>query len=278
MTCIKLRHSFLAVASGLAAFSVIPVRADQIRSLYFYPAVRYTFSDSARYANNAVGYQVALGHVIDKRWAVELFSDADQFHLLDNTATLHTRGLGVQALYNFSPETDLSPFLLFGGNWLRTDIGNRQEDSPVARAGLGVLFQPEGAAFGLRADAALRHEFLNALSPERNNYDDVTYSLGLIYRFGLDNEESDGIAAYTRPMPPYSAPPPITQQVASNSGGDSGSGQVARSSFRGRVSTGVVTASDGDGDGVSNPKDKCSDTPANAVVDVDGCIIYLKKL
>lgn len=273
MNCINLRRSIFLIASGLAALSVNLAGADQVRSIYFYPAARYTFSDSARYANNAVGYQIALGHVIDKRWAVELFSDTDQFRLLDNSATLRTRGLGVQALYNLSPETDLSPFLLLGGNWLRTDIGNRQEDSPVARAGLGVLFQPADAAFGLRADAALRHEFLNALSPERNNYDDVTYSLGLTYRFGLGAGESNGIAAYTRP-----APPVPTQQSALFAVGDLADSQATRSSFRGRISTGAPTASDGDGDGVSNAKDKCSDTPSNAVIDVDGCIIYLKKL
>lgn len=269
------RHVLLALAAVFLIASS-PLNADQYRSLYFYPAARYTYSDSNREANNAVGYQLTLGYAFDPRWSAEIFSDRDRFRRLDNASSVFTRGLGFQGTFNLSPDTDFSPLIIAGGSWLRTNQFNGQEDSPAVRGGLGFQYQPAGSALGLRADALVRHEFLNAINPRKNNYDDLIYSLGLTYRFGFAPSEST-TTAYSPPASNYLPQPAVPVQklvTASNASG----AKAIHSSFRGKPSAGVATANDLDGDGIDNNHDKCSDTPGNAVVDADGCIIYLKKL
>jgi OOP family OmpA-OmpF porin len=181
----------------------------------------------------------------------------------------------VQGVFNFLPDADLSPILLVGGSWLRTELGGQRNDSGATRGGLGVQYQPEGSALGFRADAVERHEFNNSLNPQKNNYDDLIYSVGLTYRFGLGSSVTS-TAGYTAPLGTYTPATQPVQQVAAAQ--TDHSAKAVHSSFKGRVSTGVSTPNDSDGDGVPNAQDKCSDTPANAVVDADGCIIYLKKL
>lgn len=244
-------------------------------SVYYMPAGYFSSSDSARKADNDWGYQFTVGYSFNDRWNLELLTESAKYKLDDYSGLFKLSGASLQGGFNLDPDAPVSPVLLGGLGYLHTGLKGGHDDDVTARGGLGLQWLPQDSHFGVRADAVVRHTFDNKLTPDKSNYDDLIYSLGFLYRLGSTRAESNAARSATAPPVPYYAQPIVTPK-AEVAKVDSGIGKDA--GFRGHVSKGVMSANDLDGDGIANGNDKCPDTPPNAVVDDDGCIMYMLRI
>ncbi len=245
--------------------------------IYVFPAAYYAVSDPDKHADNDYGFRFAAGYMVNDQWSIEALSEFTTYKLDASVATLRSRGISFEGVYNIFPEYRLQPLLLGGAGWMRTSINGGYYDSPVIRAGVGLQWRVPNTNFGLRGDAVLRREFDSDAAPDKSNFNDPILSLGFTYRFGTPTTSVAGSSAS-----PVETSKGTTVPEQRPSGGldttvGPAKGQPVEPIFHGTVSKGVVTPQDSDGDGVDDAQDKCPDTPPGAVIDADGCIIYMKK-
>ncbi|WP_169740681.1 outer membrane beta-barrel protein [Nevskia soli] len=240
---------------------------------YVAPGAYYSTSDSGRKAGNDYGVQFAAGYSLTDNFSFEALSESSQYRLDDAPGKIKAYGLSLQTVYTPWPNQALSPIILGGAGWLHTDTPKSNFDSAVARGGLGLHWQIPESNFGVRTDAVVRHDF------DSKAYNDLIFSLGLTYRIGNPT--------YHDPRLVTSAVPAATDIVLEPFIGEgqrtaailvpSNKSAPVEATFHGVVSKGLASLNDNDGDGIDDSHDKCPDTPPNAVVDSDGCIIYIKK-
>jgi OOP family OmpA-OmpF porin len=237
--------------------------------LYFYPSAYYAISDPDKQAGGDYGFQFDAGYRIDQHWSAELLTEATTYKLDSSAATLKSRGVSALGVYRPFPEYKVQPVLMGGAGWMGTDTNGIHYDSPLLRAGVGLQWQIPRTHFGVRTDAMVRREFDSKASPDQSAFNDVVLSVGFTYQLGAVAQAStDDTSGTARDQGP---PGRLDSTVVP------AKGQSAEQIFHGTLSKGTPTAEDTDGDGVDNAHDKCPDTPPNAVIDADGCIIYMKK-
>jgi len=243
--------------------------------IYVSPGLYYSTPDSKRNAGNNYGLQLNLGYALSDHFAFEALSDTGRYHLNNAPGTVKAYGLSLQSVYTLFPSEQISPIFFGGGGWLHTDTTKQQVDSATARGGMGLHWQIPDSNFGIRTDAAIRHDFTS------RGYDDLLFTAGITYRLGdplYHDSKTVGSAVpiiQDAVLQPFvtSQPTLATPAVATASS----TPQPVEATFHGTLSRGVSVPGDSDGDGVDDEHDKCPDTPPGAVVDADGCIIYIKK-
>ncbi len=273
----------VCVGAGAARADVSPV--------YVYPAMFYSTSDSGRYAANDYGFQMSLGYKLNRNWSLEGVTESTKYRLDDGSGYMESHGASLQGTYNFHhylPDFPVQPLAMTGLGWLHTDTPVRSYQTMTARAGLGALWEIPGTHLDLRTDAVVRHEF-NARpvlgSTNNAQFNDMIVSLGLSYQFGqplLSPVRQEATPGATNPFavapkPVETVLPGASEEKVAAPAAAAPTSTMESQKVKGFLSTGAVTANDQDGDGVDDEHDKCADTPPGAVVDADGCIIFMKK-
>lgn len=268
--------------AGILALAAFGMAARAEQGFYMYPSGYFSISDSSRHAENDFGIQFATGYSFNDNFSLELISDSSGYKLRDHSSEYKLSGASLQGVINIAPDLQVSPILLGGFGYQHTRFGDKTQDNVAGRAGLGLVWLPENSHFGARTDAVIRHDFNSRIEGNVNHYDDYVYSLGLLYRFGGTTKSSNYVSNRYAPLPPsvaaYAAPSTSASTNQAAAASNAPPAKPIESAFHGRVSSGVPSANDLDGDGVLDNQDKCPDTPPNAVVDGDGCIMYMKKL
>jgi OOP family OmpA-OmpF porin len=240
---------------------------------YFEPATYYSIPDSERNAGKNYGFQLTTGYLFSDHLSFEALSESSRYRLDNSIGSIRAYGASFQGVYTLLPNLELSPIAIGGAGWLHTDTTKSNFDSAVARGGLGLRWQIPDSNFGVRTDAIVRHDF------DSKAYNDYIFSVGLTYRMGNPTYHDPKLQTSAVPVAADVVLEPFIGEgqasgavlVPANKSGP------VENTFHGTLSKGVASANDSDGDGVDDQHDKCPDTPPNAVVDSDGCIIYMKK-
>lgn len=285
MACHRKDRTRLLLAAALAALLNLSTAAVA-GNIYIVPGAYFSTPDSSIHAKSDYGGQFLAGYRFDDNWAAEVLSENSEFELDDGTGKLTERGASLQGIFRVPLfEERIAPFVALGGGWMHTSYREKSADVPLARGGVGLSFDIPETPVSIRADAAVRHSFGNTAIPfyAGQNLNERTYGVGVEYHFGGQEQarpaqQAAPAAAYTYPAVAAQAPRPAS---ASESAGTAPAETVARvNSYNCLTAAGANRCSvpgDQDGDGVADADDRCPDTPANAVVDADGCLLYLRR-
>lgn len=210
------------------------------RPWYVSPMFSYTFADSDRGLDDAIGGKLSVGKKVTSGLTLELtgfFSVADAEDGVGDSAELKGAGLGANVfLLNSLPDLYLALALMRGGVSDHPGVITDYEGT-VFDLGLGYLLSL-GDRVKLRAEAIYRtdaHDRKNAgIDPGNKHFQDGVINLGLLFPLGT-------------PEAPAEEPVEVVEAVA------------------------VEAPVDSDGDGVPDANDNCPDTPAGIQVGADGC-------
>lgn len=220
--------------------------------MYFTPAAVYTDDDKYRQVDDMVGGgQMSLGWLLSERVSLEVMGG---YSWLSGVNDLKISDASLNVLYSFTPDSNLSPYVIGGLGMTNTDSKVMDaENSALGTFGVGIMMRFGDSPVALRLEHRIRSEFENTLTN-----DDRLTSLGLQISFGRDK-------------PP--ALPPVQQD-----GDEDGDGVLdSRDTCPGtppRTSVDVYGCAkkvDSDGDGVFDDQDQCPNTVSGARVDARGC-------
>jgi len=242
--------------------------------LYLGPSVYFATPDSSLHAKSDVGAQFTLGYQFDRNFGLELLSENSRFKLDDGSGTLNERGASLLGTYHLVfPDHPVSPFLSLGGGWVHSSYRDRSDSVPLARGGLGLNWDIPSTSLSFKADASVRHLVGNSAVPfyASQNQTDRLYTVGMQYAFGQEAPRNAKRQEVFEQTPAYQYATPNVEAAAQE--------KVAllnNCTVNNKTNT-CSGPADQDGDGVPDAVDKCPDTPPNAVVDADGCLLYLRK-
>ncbi len=241
----------VALALGLSHLCAsCPVMAA---TFFAGPSAYYAAPDSSLGAKADFGAQLEFGYQFTPALGVELLSESGQFDVRDASGTVREHGLSVAGIWRFQiPDEPISPFVFAGPGWAHVSYRDERNDVALARAGAGLTWDLPGLPWSAKIDGSLRHAIGSHARPfyARENQNEVIYTLGAVYWFGQG-----------QPSPNQTNP----------------AAEALRTHCDSKNGARCANVIDSDGDGVPDDKDKCPDTPPNAVVDADGCIMYLRK-
>lgn len=243
----------LLATSGWAA-----VQADRFT---LSPMVGGHAFDDDLHLENSFFWSLGLGYSLTDHVGIEaVFSQTDAEADASANDTL-VRGLRLDALYHFSPQRKLVPYLAAGLGGLRynPDIGS-SESHLTGNVGAGVkYFLSQNVA--LRADV----RYLRDVSDAENH---LLSSAGVVFQFGL---------APAAAAPVEAEKVAVVQQKIADLPADTDADGVADDVDRcpdtpaGVLVNAVGCPADADADGVPDYLDQCAATPKAAPVDASGC-------
>ena len=277
----------LKVAATLLATLMAGTAHADLWPIYLYPSMFYSTSDSGRYAANDFGFQMSVGYQFNPNWSLEGVSEGTRYRLDNGSGYVDSHGASLQGTYNFNhflPDFPIQPLAIGGLGWLHTDTPVTSYDTMTARGGVGALWEIPSTHLDVRTDAVIRHEFNARPEPGSSSnaqFNDFLVSLGLTYQFGLPLHAAYKPEAAPGSINPYAATPKPAMVIAPASlpaiqqAPEAPIAAQEAPKKQPRLSTGIPAPNDQDGDGVDDDHDKCPDTPPGAVVDADGCILYM---
>lgn len=257
---------FTAIALGICCAGVAMADDGGFPTFYVSPSAFSSVPISKPRPKSDYGFQFALGIPIDNRWSVEGLSEIRNYSLKDG-GRRSERGGSFQEIFKIFPDSSLTPTLAAGGGIVRSNYNGSHAVVPVARGGLGLLWSLPNSPISFRAEAELRREFGNTAVPKGTPQyaNDVAMTLGFNYTIGDSDRPPARDAGVVRPVG-YKPEAPAQ------------SFDPQRNCTIDRSTNSCIGPPDADNDGVPDSRDKCPDTPPNAVVDADGCLLYLKPI
>jgi OOP family OmpA-OmpF porin len=270
---IKLRHQ--ALAAMLLASAVQSGFAANDDTPYMGLMGTYEFPGAPRNLDKGFGATVLFGFPVSDYFAPELtlFGLRADRNGVDDKETSYGGGLNF-AIYPFTRNHAVSPFLLVGGGAERDKHLSGNKTSGYADAGGGLLIAlNDSRSTAIRIEGGRYGVFDKSVEPGRSHVLDTRISAGV--QFALGSEAP--------PPPPPPPPPPVLR----DSDGDGVLDDVDQCPGTPR---GVVVDSrgcplpppvarvappprDSDGDGVLDDVDNCPRTPVGMRVDANGCAI-----
>ena len=253
-------------------------------SLYIFPGVYYSAPRGGLNARDDYGAQLTLGTPLGKYFDLEALSETRKWEPSAGGLRASERGASLQGLFKLLPQQSLTPFLSGGAGWVQSSYNGRHADVPLTRGGGGLIWSPLDIPLSLRGDASYRREYDNtATLPGAGKYpSDWIYTLGLSYRVNFVS--SDASSARTPPTQFSSLPPQaISDESAVVPAAPEPPAAIVRVARPVRGCTvdpsgnRCLGPEDSDGDGVPDTEDRCPDTPPHAVVDADGCYLYMQS-
>lgn len=220
--------------------------------MYFTPSVVYTDDDKHRQVDDMVGGgQISFGWVLSERVSLEAMGG---YSWLSGVNDLKIWDTSLNMLYSFSPDTNVSPYVIGGLGMTNTDSKVMDaESSALGTFGFGLMMRFGDGPVSLRLEHRVRSEFENTIT----NDDRIT-SLGLQYSFGGE---------------PAPALPPVEQDGDEDGDGVLDSRDTCPGTPAGQAvdEYGCAQRFDSDGDGVFDDQDQCPNTVPDARVDARGC-------
>lgn len=195
------------------------------------PSIDFHALDGGKQLGSDIGFGLALGKFVSDNWSIDFEFDTASFDAEVGNGDIDQYGLGVMARYHWGEPGSLRPFFGFG-------LGYIDHDASGDYAGMSSNGTMGQLALGLRKKVSERVGFQTQIKYRMDGDDSIgTNNSYDDYIFGI----ALNIALGANPATEESAP---------------------------LVEPGVV---DSDGDGVSDPDDRCPNTPAGAEVDMYGC-------
>ncbi len=270
----KAKRTAAGAACALLVSLAVTASPAGAGEIYLGPSAYYATPDSSLHAKSDFGGGVNVGFRFTPHWGAELLSESSRFEFNDGSGALNELGASLQGMFRYKlPDSQFSPFAVLGAGWLHSKYDNLSNNAPLVRGGGGLIWDLPQQPWSFRADADLRHVIGNSAIPfyAKRDQNDEIYSLSVQYSFGGDHQQTAELQTPT-PADAFDKFPLTTQSAAP--------AESRAKPSNCTVDSKTVTCSglpDQDGDGVPDAQDKCPDTPPNAVVDADGCLLYLRK-
>ena len=233
-------HRIICLIVLLSCLAVPTWAGIQPRSFTLSPMVGgYLFEGNQSLEHSLFG-SLGLGYNLTRLAALEavfLYAQADAND--SSTTDTTVKSLRLDALYHFSPNSELVPYFAvgMGGITLNPD-GAGDRDHFLVNYGAGIKYFISDS-IALRADVRHLLEF-------RNPNHHLLYSAGLIFQFGAP---APAPKAAVVPPPPTVTPDPILTTIVAP----------------------APAPQDSDNDGIFDEQDQCPQTPDGAAVNNAGC-------
>ncbi|WP_347988960.1 OmpA family protein [Methylomonas sp. AM2-LC] len=212
---------------------------------YIAPFGTYVHTGGDRNADDGWGGGMGFGKIIDRHFNVELEGFYQGFNGQNGAWSMSGGTADVQ--YFFFRDK-FSPYTVLGAGAMNTCLSGKCGGGFIGEAGVGFTYElMDNLLF--RSDVRYRYNNnLNAnVQSGTNEFNDMVVNVGFVIPFG-----PKPVSAPIK----VDAPAPVVTSARSTPVAD-------------------CSTLDSDGDGVNNCLDKCSDTPKNSKVDVNGCPIKL---
>jgi len=238
----------LLIAAALLTMASLASAANKAETLSVTPVVGAYLFDGKQHLEANDMYGLRVGYNFTKAFGVEGLFDYSH----NNKSTNHTVNAGIsmfryggELLYHFIPDSVFVPYIAAGYSAVKFDGDSDGYTDKNYNQTKGAFDYGVGAKFFVSENIALRGDVRHIIYKYDQTYSNYESTVGVYFAFG-------GAEPAAKPVEPE--PAPVVKEVAAP------------------VVVPVVPApADSDGDGVIDPLDKCSNTPAGVSVDKDGC-------
>lgn len=231
------------------------------------PSLIFTATDGAKNLESDFGLGLALGKFFNDKWSVDFELDRASFDAEGSNGSVSQTGFGLMTRYHFNEGSSLRPFLGIGAGVL-------DHDGSGAASAVDSSDLMLNLAAGIRKKINDRVGFMTEVK-YRLDTDDYTGTQSSYddYLFGMGLNVALGAAAKAMPAAEIVEPAP---QLDSDGDGVSDQRDRCPNTPAGmKVDAYGCHDGDDDNDGVKNSMDKCPNSRPGAVVDADGCEVQV---
>ncbi len=269
MTRKKYEVLALTIASTLLLLGT-QVNAGEVDDRwYIAPALSYIKADEDRNADNDLSFRLGIGKAISDTWDIEANLVIDSLDFKNGLSKYKQKGLGLDALYFFSRDTNFAPYAVIGTGILNTKTVG-ESTNVMLNAGLGFKKDLTDNGLALRADARYRTDFDDYSVSSQKRFGDWVFSLGLAIPLG-DKVKPAPMTAPVAATIATPAPAAPAKPMDSDGDGVVDSQDRCPNSPAGAKVNAQGCELDSDGDGVVDSQDRCPNSPAGAKVNAQGC-------
>ncbi len=239
--------ALVSVSFAGAVWGADTAENDSVGRWYIAPELGGTITDHSRSVDNGLFYGLALGKHLTPEWSAELNVLSGSYDGKHGAPDQRITAVSADALRVFNRDATFAPFLTAGLGVVNDDPSpGESRSSFMAQAGVGALVHAwesnSGAvSFALRPLAKVRWDDNSRLSRPLDFLIGVGFELG----FGAPHAGPAVLPAAAAPAAPA---PAVAAQPESK-----------------------PAPLDSDGDGVTDDKDQCPNTPHGTAVDINGC-------
>lgn len=271
------------MASAVALFGL--ASSAQVLSAeqpwYVVPFASYIQPDHDRRADGDVGAGVGVGKVLGQNWNLELEGVYDSLDLNDVSGKFKHQGVSFNGLYFLNRNPALAPYGVLSVGSLRHQYQTNKHSELFYEAGIGALHQFSESSLQLRGDLRYRVDRDDESIEGHSQFNDWVLNVGLVIPFGgaAPKPVVSAPVAVAAPVVVAAAPPPAQAPAPApvDSDGDGVTDDKDRcpNTPAGTKVNAQGCPVDSDGDGVLDADDKCPDTVKGAKVDAQGCVVNL---
>jgi OOP family OmpA-OmpF porin len=230
-----------------AVWGADPVGNDFVGRWYVAPELGGTITDHSRSVDNGLFYGLAIGKHLTPEWSAELNVLSGSYDGKHGAPDQRITTVSADALRVFNRDSSFAPFLTAGVGVANDDLSpGGSRSNFMAQAGVGALVQAwqnssGSVAFSLRPLAKLRWDDNGRLDRP------LDFLIGVGFELAFGAPHAAPAAVLAAPAAVAAVPEPAPRPEAK------------------------PALLDSDGDGVSDDKDQCPNTPHGTAVDANGC-------
>lgn len=241
----------LALAGGLLA---VAANAEQASGFTVVPSIGYHMFDSDTHLGNDHYGSLGLGYTFTSHWGLEFAYQQGSAELINTTQKIDLKQVRLDALYHFSRDGQVQPYLLIGGGSERWQDGLIAAENSLVNVGAGLKIWFSDSV-SLRTD-------MRIINDPDNEQTRFAASLGL-----------NVLVGGSRPVAASAASVDSDDHGVSDS--EDRCPNTATSIEVDRQGCDIVL--DDDQDGIPNAMDDCPDTSSGAKVDEFGCYVMIRE-
>ena len=261
-----MKKQLLALTLSCAAGNALAAEYDERWMLS--PSLIFTATDNAKTLGSDFGLGLGLGKFVNDKWSIDFEIDTTSLDAENTGGSVRQTGYGFMTRYHFNEGSSLRPFLGIGAGLLEHDGSGaaRAVDSSDLMLNLGL---------GLRKKITERVGFMTEVKyrldtadyvGNQSSFDDYLFSMGLNIALG---------AAAEKAMPAKEIVEPAPQLDSDGDGVSDQRDRCPNTPAGMKVDAYGCHDGDGDKDGVKDSRDKCPNSRPGAVVDADGCEVQV---
>jgi len=231
------------------------------------PSLIFTATDGNKNLESDFGLGLGLGKFLNEKWSLDFELDTASFDAEDTGGSVSQTGLGLMARYHFNGGSSMRPFLGMGAGYL---------DHNGSGAARGV----DSSDFMLNLSAGIRKSMTERVSfisevKYRLDTDDYTGTASSYDDYLFSMGLNIALGAATKAMPAAEIVEPAPQLDSDGDGVSDLKDRCPNTPAGMTVDAYGCHDGDDDNDGVKNSMDKCPNTRIGAVVDADGCEVQV---
>lgn len=215
----------LLFAAGLAACSASALATELDDRWYLSAGIGYAIADNDRElpgtgwdVDGGPAAFVGVGKAINDWLNLELNIKGNRYDLGSGNGDWEQYGATLDGLFFFNRNPKFAPYAVVGGGMMHSDINGKDENNPVAEAGLGFMRTINDAGDTLRAEVRHRWDLGNnsGLPGGDETFNDWVLMVGVTIPLGKRAEAPAPVpvaVAEPAPTPPPPPPAPVTETV-----------------------------------------------------------------